>query len=85
MDLYAFHAFDTSSIKKDKMAKKDPRATPSLSSEQQIEEAIYAAAHGDLEQIRRAFLRGVNLNGHDYDHRTGVFLCPHFTTTTSFD
>ena len=72
VDMYAFHAFDTSSFKKEHKAKKDPRASQMLSSEQQIEEAIYAAAHGDLEQIRRAFLRGVNLNCNDYDQRTGT-------------
>ncbi len=80
MGSYAFHNYDNNPRA---TRKKDPRAAPVMSRSQQIEAAIYAAARGDLPNLRIAYLRGVNMNSADYDGRTGFSSFFYTLTTTS--
>eukprot|EP00736_Rhodelphis_marinus_P003218 Rmarinus@m.15786 len=68
---FAFHAFDSLIRSEDKI---DPRLKEFPSQSQNVNVLLYAAAAGNLVDIRRMVARGVNLNSADYDGRTALHL-----------
>ena len=49
--------------------RRDPRRVEYLTVAEQVYSTIYAAFKGDLTNLRRDFLRGVDMCGADYDGR----------------
>ncbi|BBM81852.1 glutaminase A [Candidatus Uabimicrobium amorphum] len=54
--------------------KKNPRLDRIQTKSQKIDELIWAASKGDLGAIQRLEVRGIDLNGMDYDKRTPLHL-----------
>ena len=54
--------------------RRDPRRVEYLTVAEQVYSTIYAAFKGDLTNLRRDFLRGVDMCGADYDGRFAPFL-----------
>ena len=54
--------------------RRDPRRVEYLTVAEQVYSTIYAAFKGDLTNLRRDFLRGVDMSGADYDGRFAPFL-----------
>eukprot|EP00743_Colponemidia_sp_Colp-15_P011957 GILK01013469.1.p1 GENE.GILK01013469.1~~GILK01013469.1.p1 ORF type:complete len:582 (+),score=74.12 GILK01013469.1:42-1748(+) len=54
--------------------KKDPRTKKNATRQEELAFLLYAAAEGDLQEIRRLVAAGVDLNLSDYDGRTALHL-----------
>lgn len=71
LERYNFHHFDSIS---NRSGKKNPRINKYASRVNQIMELIWAASNGDMQEIRRLFAEGIDLNTADYDGRTALHL-----------
>lgn len=56
--------------------RRDPRRVEYLTVAEQVYSTIYAAFKGDLTNLRRDFLRGVDMSGADYDGRCAPLSSP---------
>ena len=67
---YAFHAYDGAT-----QDKKNPtRWASSFTTEQSVAALLWAASEGNKLRVMHWLMRGVNVNGADYDGRTGLHL-----------
>ena len=88
---YSFHNYD--SLAREDSKKSDPRKNLSEVKSDYTTNLISAAHKGDLEEIKRFLIKGVNINQGDYDGRTALHLaaaeghenCVHFLLSKGAD
>jgi glutaminase len=71
IEKYQFHRFDGVG---DLAEKIDPTLVKTYSMNELSTQIIFAAANGDMLELRRAFLKDIDLNNSDYDGRTALHL-----------
>lgn len=72
VERFNFHNFDSLLFETD--TKIDPRRKKYESKVNEVMAMIFAAASGDLEEVKRLHAMGVDLNQGDYDKRTALHL-----------
>ncbi len=71
IEKYNFHNYD--SLTKE-TSKKNPRKHKHETKVDQLMNLIYAASHGDIDEVRRLEAMGADLSQADYDGRTAIHL-----------
>jgi len=75
VDTFNFHQFDNlRGVISGSHKKKDPTLRVSESSEVEVTQILFAAAHGDLNELMRLQAQGADLFSTDYDYRGGLHL-----------
>jgi glutaminase len=69
---FNFHTYD--SLANNESEKFDPRKRVGDREKNQVVTLLFAAKAGDINSIRRMFLKGVDLEMEDYDRRTALHL-----------
>ncbi len=71
IEKYSFHNYDSLTRE---TSKKNPRKRKYEVRVNQVTNLIYAASHGDLEEVKRLEALGVDISSADYDGRTALHL-----------
>eukprot|EP00494_Astrolonche_serrata_P024155 UN24413 len=75
VEVFNFHQFDNlRGVISSSNRKKDPTLRSDDASEIEVTQILFAAAHGDLNELMRLQAQGADIFAADYDYRTGLHL-----------
>ncbi len=71
VSVFNFHQYDNL---RHSPHKTDPRKRKATAKASEMSSVLFAATNGDIKEIRRFYLSGMNMNRKDYDGRTVLHI-----------